>query len=120
MKQAISAALRTIRRSCATVGCAQVLPSSAGTRTTSPGSCGRACPGRRVAIVDGQGNVLPPGEDGQIAGWRHDPIVMLEYWRNPEATAKKFAGDWLLTGDLGRIDEDGYVFFKSRDDDVIT
>jgi len=39
---------------------------------------------------------------------------MLEYWRNPEATAKKFAGDWLLTGDLGRIDEDGYVFFKSR------
>ena len=84
------------------------------------GSCGRACPGRKVAIVDGQGNVLPPGQEGQIAGWRHDPIVMLEYWRNPEATAKKFAGDWLLTGDLGRIDEDGYVFFKSRDDDVIT
>ena len=85
-----------------------------------PGSCGRACPGRKVAIVDGDGNVLPPGEEGQIAGWRHDPIVMLEYWRNPEATAQKYAGDWLLTGDLGRIDEDGYVFFKSRDDDVIT
>ena len=84
------------------------------------GSCGRACPGRKVAIVDAEGNVLPPGEDGQIAGWRHDPIVMLEYWRNPEATRAKFAGDWLLTGDLGRIDEDGYVFFKSRDDDVIT
>jgi acetyl-CoA synthetase len=85
-----------------------------------PGSCGRACPGRKVAIVDAHGNVLPPGEEGQIAGWRHDPIVMLEYWRNPEATRAKFAGDWLLTGDLGRIDEDGYVFFKSRDDDVIT
>jgi len=85
-----------------------------------PGSCGRACPGRKVAIVDSQGNVLPPGEEGQIAGWRHDPIVMLEYWRNPEATARKFAGDWLLTGDLGRMDEDGYVTFKSRDDDVIT
>ena len=85
-----------------------------------PGSCGRACPGRKVAIVDAQGNVLPPGEEGQIAGWRHDPIVMLEYWRNPEATARKYAGDWLLTGDLGRIDEQGYVFFKSRDDDVIT
>ena len=54
-----------------------------------PGSCGRACPGRKVAIVDGDGNVLPPGEEGQIAGWRHDPIVMLEYWRNPEATAKQ-------------------------------
>jgi len=85
-----------------------------------PGSCGRACPGRKVAIVDGEGKVLPAGEEGQIAGWRDDPIVMLEYWRNPEATAKKFAGDWLLTGDLGRMDEDGYVFFKSRDDDVIT
>jgi acetyl-CoA synthetase len=85
-----------------------------------PGSCGRACPGRKVAVVDGDGNVLPPGQEGQIAGWRHDPIVMLEYWRNPEATARKYAGDWLLTGDLGTIDEDGYVFFKSRDDDVIT
>ncbi|HEY4893016.1 MAG TPA: AMP-binding protein [Reyranella sp.] len=85
-----------------------------------PGSCGRACPGRKVAIVDAQGRILPPGEEGQIAGWRHDPIVMLEYWRNPEATAAKYAGDWLVTGDLGRIDEQGYVFFKSRDDDVIT
>ncbi|UYN97887.1 MAG: AMP-binding protein [Enhydrobacter sp.] len=84
------------------------------------GSCGRACPGRKVAIVDADGHPLPPGEEGQIAGWRDDPIVMLEYWRNPEATARKYAGDWLLTGDLGRMDEDGYVYFKSRDDDVIT
>ncbi len=85
-----------------------------------PGSCGRACPGRKVAIVDSEGHPLPSGEEGQIAGWRHDPIVMLEYWRNPEATARKYAGDWLLTGDIGRMDEDGYVYFKSRDDDVIT
>jgi acetyl-CoA synthetase len=85
-----------------------------------PGSCGRACPGRKVAIVDSEGNPLPAGQEGQIAGWRHDPIVMLEYWKNPEATARKFAGEWLLTGDLGRMDEDGYVYFKSRDDDVIT
>jgi acetyl-CoA synthetase len=84
------------------------------------GSCGRACPGRKVAIVDGEGRPLPFGEEGQIAGWRHDPIVMLEYWRNPQATERKYAGDWLLTGDLGRMDEDGYVYFKSRDDDVIT
>jgi acetyl-CoA synthetase len=85
-----------------------------------PGSCGRAAIGRKVAVVDSQGHVLPAGEEGQIAGWRHDPVVMLEYWQNPEGTAKKYAGDWLLTGDLGRIDSDGYVFFKSRDDDVIT
>src|SRR5262249_44014778 len=76
-----------------------------------PGSCGRPCPGRKVASGDRR---------GQIAGWRDDPIVMLEYWRNPEATARKFAGHWLLTGDLGRMDEEGYVYFKSRDDDVIT
>ncbi|HEX2886313.1 AMP-binding protein [Vineibacter terrae] len=85
-----------------------------------PASCGRACVGRRVGIVDSDGNLLPPGEEGQVAGWRHDPVVMLQYWRNPEATQKKFAGDWLLTGDLGRLDADGYLFFKSRDDDVIT
>jgi len=84
------------------------------------GSCGRACPGRKVAIVDSQGHILPTGEEGQIAGWRDDPIVMLEYWRNPEGTRAKFAGHWLLTGDLGRMDGDGYVYFKSRDDDVIT
>ena len=85
-----------------------------------PGSCGRPCPGRKVAIVDGQGHILPTGTEGQIAGWRDDPIVMLEYWRNPEGTRAKFAGHWLLTGDLGRMDGDGYVYFKSRDDDVIT
>ena len=85
-----------------------------------PGSCGRACPGRKVAIVDGEGHILPTGQEGQIAGWRDDPIVMLEYWHNPDATERKFAGHWLLTGDLGRMDEDGYVYFKSRDDDVIT
>src|SRR5258708_7793644 len=85
-----------------------------------PGAPRRRCPGRKVAIVDSQGNVLPPGKEGQIAGWRHDPIVMLEYWPNPEATPAKFADAWLLTGALGRIDEQGYVFFKSRDDDVIT
>ncbi|MCW5745335.1 MAG: AMP-binding protein [Alphaproteobacteria bacterium] len=85
-----------------------------------PGSCGRACIGRRVGIVDAQGRLLPPGEEGQVAGWRHDPVVMLEYWNNPEATAKKYADDWLLTGDVGRLDDEGYLFFKSRDDDVIT
>jgi acetyl-CoA synthetase len=88
--------------------------------TPRPGSCGRASPGRVVAIVDNDGNVLPPGEEGNIAARRPDPVIMKEYWRNPEATKKKFAGDWLLTGDLGSMDPEGYVWFKSRDDDVIT
>ena len=45
---------------------------------------------------------------------------MIEYWRNPEATAKKYAGEFLLTGDLGVQDEDGYFWYVSREDDVIT
>jgi acetyl-CoA synthetase len=46
--------------------------------------------------------------------------MFLEYWNDPAATAKKFAGDWLLTGDQGYMDKDGYFFFVGRDDDVIT
>ena len=51
---------------------------------------------------------------------RPDPAMFLEYWRNPEATEAKFVGDWCLTGDLARKDEDGYFWFVGRTDDVIT
>ncbi|BBK43989.1 AMP-dependent synthetase [Allostella vacuolata] len=85
-----------------------------------PGSMGRPIPGHRVAIVDADGRELPAGETGAIAVRRPDPVMFLGYWNNPAATAAKFAGDWLLTGDLGRIDEDGYVHYVGRDDDVIT
>ena len=93
--------------------CSEVLP-------PKPGSLGRAMPGHVAAIVDERGNELAPGEVGQIAFRRPDPVMMLEYWRNPQATRTKFAGDWLLTGDLGRCDEDGYFWYLSRADDVIT
>ena len=85
-----------------------------------PGSMGRAIPGHDVAIVDDDGNPLADGEAGNIAVRRPDPVMMLEYWEDEEATRDKFAGDWLLTGDVGRRDEDGYFWFTSRDDDVIT
>ena len=85
-----------------------------------PGSLGHAMPGHVAAIVDDEGRELAPGEIGQIAFRRPDPVVMLEYWRNPQATAKKYAGDWLLTGDLGHRDDDGYFWYQSRADDVIT
>jgi len=49
-----------------------------------------------------------------------NPCTMIEYWSNPEATAKKYAGQFLLTGDLGRHDADGYFWYVSREDDVIT
>jgi acetyl-CoA synthetase len=63
---------------------------------------------------------VPVGTVGSIAVQRPDPVMFLGYWNNPEATAAKFAGDWLLTGDNGRVDEDGYFWFFGRDDDVIT
>ena len=61
-----------------------------------------------------------PGELGQIAVKRPDPVMFLEYWGKPEATREKFIGDWMTTGDQGVIDEEGYFTFVGRDDDVIT
>jgi len=85
-----------------------------------PGAIGRAAIGHTLAIVDAQGQVLPPGSDGNIAVQRPDPVMFLQYWNNPQATQDKFVGDWLLTGDTGCMDEEGYIRFVGRDDDVIT
>ena len=85
-----------------------------------PGSMGRAIPGHRVDVIDGQGNPVKEGTVGEIAVRRPDPVMFLEYWGNPDATRKKFIGDWLLTGDLAQNDADGYFWFNGRKDDVIT
>jgi len=85
-----------------------------------PGSTGKPVPGHEVAIIDPEGNVLPAGEEGEIAVHRPDPSMFLEYWRSPEKTAEKFVGDWMLTGDVGTMDGDGFFHFSSRTDDVIT
>ncbi|HLX81086.1 MAG TPA: acyl-CoA synthetase [Burkholderiales bacterium] len=85
-----------------------------------PGSIGRPYPGHSVAIIDDQGKEVPRGELGEIAVKRnHDPVFFLEYWKNPEATREKFIGDWGCTGDQGRMDEDGYLWYQGRSDDVI-
>ncbi len=89
-----------------------------------PGSIGRPYPGHRVAIIDEQGNEVPRGELGEIAVHRRfkdalDPVFFLEYWKNPKATREKFIGDWGCTGDQGRMDEDGYIWYQGRSDDVI-
>jgi len=100
--------------------CNLVVGNCAGIMEVRPGSMGRAIPGHRVGIVDDEGNELPDGETGTIAVRRPDPVMFLEYWNDPEATARKFAGDWLLTGDQGMRDADGYLWYVGRDDDVIT
>ncbi len=84
-----------------------------------PGSMGRAIPGHDVEIVSPQGEVLPDGEIGVIAVRRPDPVMFIEYWRQPEATVAKFAGNWCLTGDIGVKDEAGYFWYKGREDDLI-
>lgn len=93
--------------------CAEVLQSK-------PGSLGRALPGHVAAIVDDHGQPLPVDAVGHIAFRRPDPVMLLEYWRNAKATQEKFVGDWLITGDLGRCDQDGYFWYIGRADDVIT
>lgn len=82
---------------------------------------GRAVPGLKVEILDDDGNLLPPGELGEIAIGAFDgnPVVLKEYWRNPDETKNKFKGNWMLTGDLGTKDKEGYFTFISRKDDII-
>ena len=100
--------------------CNLVLGSCAGSMPVRPGSMGQAIPGHDVAVIDGDGAKVPAGELGEIAVRAPDPVMFLEYWNKPEATAAKFSGDWMRTGDLGRRDADGYFWYVSRDDDVIT
>ncbi|WP_028793493.1 acyl-CoA synthetase [Thalassobaculum salexigens] len=100
--------------------CNLVVGNCASIMEVRPGSMGKPIPGHEVAIVDGDGNFMPPGEPGAIAVRHGDPVMFLKYWNKPEATEEKYVGDWMLTGDLGRVDEDGYLHYVGRDDDVIT
>jgi acetyl-CoA synthetase len=84
------------------------------------GAIGVPIPGHEVAVIDPKGHPLPAGQPGQIAIRRPDPVMFLGYRGDPEATAAKFVGDWMTTGDSGVADEDGYIAFVGRDDDVIT
>ncbi len=85
-----------------------------------PGSIGRPYPGHQVAIIDEKGSEVPRGELGEIAVKKEsDPVFFLEYWKNEQATREKFIGDWGCTGDQGRMDEDGYIWYQGRSDDVI-
>jgi acetyl-CoA synthetase len=111
---------RTINEFYGQTECNAVLGNSAALAEVRPGSAGRAVPGHRVAILSPDGTPLPPGEIGEIGVAAPDPVMFLGYWNNPTKTAEKFRGDWLLTGDEGTMDPEGYVYFRARTDDVIT
>ena len=85
-----------------------------------PGAIGKPVPGHTVAVIRPDGSPCAAGELGQIAVKRPDPVMFLEYWGKPEATRDKFVADWMTTGDQGIADDEGYVQFIGRDDDVIT
>ncbi|MGZ3159706.1 MAG: acyl-CoA synthetase, partial [Burkholderiaceae bacterium] len=92
------------------------------------GSMGRPYPGHRVAVIDDEGQPIKAGEGngkiGEVALNRTDihghpdPVLFLGYWNNPEATQNKYSGDWCRTGDLASIDEDGYLWYRGRGDDM--
>jgi acetyl-CoA synthetase len=89
-----------------------------------PGSMGRPYPGHRIALIDDDGRELPRGEPGEIAVNRiapdgvPDPVFFLEYLGNPEGTRRKYTGDWCRTGDVARMDDDGYLWYEGRADDM--
>lgn len=83
------------------------------------GSMGLPIPGANVVVLGPDGTVLEPNQTGEIAIHRSHMGMFLGYWNNPEKTAAKFHGDWLLTGDIGETDAEGFFRFSSRDDDVI-
>jgi acetyl-CoA synthetase len=100
--------------------CNLVVGSCAALGALRPGSMGKPIPGHAVAVIDSEGREAKRGEIGQIAVKRPDPVMFIEYWGRPEATREKFIGEWMTTGDQGVMDEDGYITFVGRDDDVIT
>jgi acetyl-CoA synthetase len=110
----------TINEAYGQTECNLVLASCAAIGISRPGCIGKAVPGHEVAIIRADGSVCKAGEEGQIAVRRPDPVMFLGYWNRPEATAEKFIGDWMTTGDQGVQDSDGYIRFIGRDDDVIT
>jgi acetyl-CoA synthetase len=84
------------------------------------GSMGRPMPGWDVAILDEDEREVPRGERGEIClRARSNPHYPLGYWRLPEETERTFGGEWFHTKDAARMDEDGYVWYEGRADDVI-
>jgi acetyl-CoA synthetase len=100
--------------------CNLVLASCAALGVSRAGAIGKPVPGHTVGVIRPDGSQCGPGELGQIAIKRPDPVMFLEYWGKPDATRDKFIGDWMTTGDQGVTDAEGYVQFIGRDDDVIT
>lgn len=93
--------------------CSEIMP-------VKPGSMGKPYPGHSIGVIDGEGQPMPIGEPGELAARIDDPVMFLNYWGKEEATREKFIGEWFCTGDIGHWDDDGYLWFVGRKDDVIS
>ncbi len=82
-----------------------------------PESCGPAVPVCDMRIVGSAGETLPPGEVGEL--WAKGPNVVRGYWNKPEATAQTFVDGWLKTGDLAKLDEEGFCYIVDRKKDML-
>jgi acetyl-CoA synthetase len=83
------------------------------------GSMGKPTPGNRVEIINEDGEVCQVGEVGDIAVHVETPALFKNYYKDPERTAMQFRGDYYVTGDKAKMDEDGYFWFEGRGDDII-
>ncbi len=82
-----------------------------------PDSCGAPVGPYRIKVTDPDGRELPPGEVGEL--WASGPNLLKGYWKRPEATAETFVDGWVRTGDLARIDEEGFCFIVDRAKDML-
>ncbi|CAN5118081.1 acyl-CoA synthetase [soil metagenome] len=90
------------------------------TMEVRPGSMGRPTPGWEIALLDERSEPVPAGEMGEIClKARSNPHYPLGYWQRPEETERDFGGEWFHTKDVARLDDDGYVWYEGRNDDVI-
>lgn len=82
-----------------------------------PTSVGKPLVGVEIRVVNSENQDVPPGEVGEIV--YRGPNMMLEYYKNPEATAEAFAGGWFHSGDMVRLDEEGFVYVVDRKKDMV-
>src|SRR5262249_43767069 len=101
------------------VGIASVMPAEHAERMVGSGSIGLACPEVTIRVVDDGGEDVRAGEDGEIGIAADTPGVVGGYYNRAEATVEMVRDGWVHTGDRGRFDEDGFLYFLGRSKDII-